>query len=510
MKLAKRGWPLFFLSAIASYLYGIGALPFVGPDEPRYAEVAREMLMRADLVTPTLGGHTWFEKPALLYWLEMVSYKAFGVTEFAARLGPALFGLGTVVALWVLGRALTTKSTDCTDKNAASAFVPFVANDLSEWLAVVAASTLGILAFSHGASFDIIITFPLTAALTSFYIFEHSSIRKAKVFSLPLVLFYVFIGVSLLAKGLIGIIFPFAIVAFYYVLARKLPNRTFVISLLWGTALAVAIAAVWYVPVYLQNGWPFVDEFFIQHHFQRFLSNKYQHPQPFYFFLWVLPLMTLPWLPLFIAAVIKAVRTRVKTTASEPLPYSPTPLLLYCVSWIAVPLVFFSLSGSKLPGYILPAVPSAVIITSLYLTSLPARSRSWRTIALSIAGLTLAGTIVLAVTAVPRFANGESIRPLMDAADTRGLTNDRVFGLHDVPQGAEFYAAGRLLRDTDGKQKKLYSVAEVKTEMERAGVARSLVIVPLNVRDELATSKLVRSEFIADNGELAIYSVSLN
>ena len=65
--LAKRVWLLLFLAVIASYLYGLGHVPLLGPDEPRYAQVAREMYQRGDLITPTLGGHPWFEKPALLY-----------------------------------------------------------------------------------------------------------------------------------------------------------------------------------------------------------------------------------------------------------------------------------------------------------------------------------------------------------------------------------------------------------------------------------------------------------
>src|ERR687895_2893188 len=106
MTLAKRAWLLFFLAAAAFYLYGLGHLPLVGPDEPRYAQVAREMFLRGDLVTPTLGGHTWFEKPALLYWLMIAAYKVFGVSEWSARLGPALCGLLTIAAVWCVGRAI--------------------------------------------------------------------------------------------------------------------------------------------------------------------------------------------------------------------------------------------------------------------------------------------------------------------------------------------------------------------------------------------------------------------
>src|SRR6476620_6440793 len=111
-------WISLAIVALAAYGAGLN-LPLVGPDEPRYAQVAREMFDRGDWITPTLGGHTWFEKPALLYWMEMASYRVLGVNEFAARLGPALCGLGTTTALWTLGR------------------ITSAANDLRNWMAIV-------------------------------------------------------------------------------------------------------------------------------------------------------------------------------------------------------------------------------------------------------------------------------------------------------------------------------------------------------------------------------------
>jgi 4-amino-4-deoxy-L-arabinose transferase and related glycosyltransferases of PMT family len=96
-------WLLFAAVIIAVYFFGL-SMPLVGPDEPRYSQVAREMFERGDWVTPTLGGFDWFEKPALLYWLQIAAYNVFGVTEFAARFGSALFGLATVFSLWILGR----------------------------------------------------------------------------------------------------------------------------------------------------------------------------------------------------------------------------------------------------------------------------------------------------------------------------------------------------------------------------------------------------------------------
>jgi len=94
-----------FLAALIVFTYFFGlTIPLVGPDEPRYAQVAREMFLRHDWITPTLGGFDWFEKPALLYWLQIIAYKIFGVSEFSARFGSALFGLGTILSLWILGR----------------------------------------------------------------------------------------------------------------------------------------------------------------------------------------------------------------------------------------------------------------------------------------------------------------------------------------------------------------------------------------------------------------------
>ena len=91
--LAKRGSLILFLHRCGIYLYGLGHLPLLGPDEPRYAQIGREMFLRGDLITPTLGGHPWFEKPALLYWLMIASYKIFGVSEWSARLPAAVAGL---------------------------------------------------------------------------------------------------------------------------------------------------------------------------------------------------------------------------------------------------------------------------------------------------------------------------------------------------------------------------------------------------------------------------------
>lgn len=483
-------WLTFIAVIILVYFAGL-TMPLVGPDEPRYAQVAREMFERGDWVTPTLGGFHWFEKPALLYWLQIASFNLFGVSEFAARFGSALFGLGTVASLWILGRQVQRNTTNDEQRTTP---------DFANWLGLIAASTVGIIAFAHGASFDIILTFPLTAAMVSFYIYDLNGRLP------PLLSFYFFVGLAVLAKGLVGIVFPAAIIGLYHVVSWKFPKRKLITSVVWGAMLASAVAALWYLPMYLRHGYEFIDQFFIQHHFQRYTSNKYFHPQPFYFFYWVLPLMTIPWMPFFLAALWHLCRSfviRVRGDEQRDLP--PTsPLQIFALCWIAVPLVFFSFSGSKLPGYILPAVPAGLILTAIYLTAL-IRRRSWgATLVKTIAGGTFVFVLVAVFFFAPRFAETDSVKGLLAEANGRGLGNAPVMMLHGVSHNAEFYASGRIVRDTDGKQKRFPAPKEVS---EALNGKPGLVLVPMEYLAQLLESNYLKAELVRDNGEIALVAV---
>ncbi len=502
---AKTGyfWLIFAIIVVAAYLTGL-TIPLLGPDEPRYSQVAREMFLRNDWITPTLGGFDWFEKPALLYWLQIASYNIFGVTEFAARFGSALFGLGTVLSLWILGKK-TESGKQETEAN----------QSFGNWLGLIAASSFGLIVFSRGASFDIILTFPVTASLVSFFLFDQSEKKSGFTFYFLLFTFYFFIGIALIAKGLVGIVFPLAIVAFYYLLSRKIPSKAFIFSLFWGTLVALPVAAVWYLPMYQVNGWKFVDDFFIQHHFQRYTSNKYLHPQPFYFFFWVLPLMTLPWMPFFFASIWNLVKGAVSRKNAKPqsndknLLFSFSPLLLFSLSWLLVPLVFFSASGSKLPGYILPAVPAALILTAGYVWQFVQKSRTRQIVLQTIALSTLIGAAVLAQFFVTDFLHEETVKHLIEKADSQGYKSEKILGLHTISHSAEFYGAGRLLRDADGKQRRLFGVSEVVEEMKKDNAKQALVLIPLGYLNQLTNSEQVEAQVLGDNGELAIVLVKV-
>lgn len=485
-------WMLFAVAICAVYLFALGFIPLIGPDEPRYAQVAREMFQRGDWVTPTLGGYNWFEKPALLYWLQIISYKIFGVSEFSARLGPALFGLGTVFSLYLFGRQKIFKD------------IP----QFSNWMMVITASTIGMLIFSRGASFDIILTFPVCAALVCFFIASERSEGSSME---PFAAFYFFIGLSLLAKGLIGMVLPFGIIGLYFLLTRQFFPLKFLISLSWGMVITIVTAAVWYAPVYLRNGRPFVEEFIINHHFSRYLSTVHAHPQPFYFFWLVLPALTLPWLFFLVPAVVKIRKWDLWK------PETPRDRLrLFALAWMLGPLIFFSASGSKLPGYILPALPGCCILIADFVVGFVGANKMRGALVKGIAAATLVVVAAALAFVVLDIVKSDTVKYSIAKADERGYAGAQVIGLHDVYHSAEFYAAGRLIRnDTGGKQKKFEGIVDILHAQDNprsVGVDKkvqlpALVLIPPGHIKELTDNQWFNITIIDDTGEFLLVAL---
>jgi 4-amino-4-deoxy-L-arabinose transferase-like glycosyltransferase len=537
--LAKRAALLFFLAAAAFYFYGLGHLPFIGPDEPRYAEVAREMYLRGDMVTPMLGGHTWFEKPALLYWMMIGSYRLFGVTEWAARLGPAISGLLTIFLIYWMGKRVERAGGDEGEAEAG----------LGLWSGVALASSIGLVIFSRGASFDSIVTMTVTLALVCYFISEIDEKRRRWL----LAGFYAGVGASLLAKGLVGIVVPFGVIGLYHILRRKWPDKTAFYSLLWGAPLALGIASLWYGPVIARHGWTFVDEFFIQHHFARYISNKYHHPQPFYFYLPVIVLLALPWTGFLVASLARARRWNWREETVE------RKSRIFALAWLVAPVLFFSFSGSKLPGYVLPALPGAALLVGGRLARF-VRGEEGNTamsatgailLVLVVAGLiysaytdeltiacalivflplALAGALALAwkekrelrveLTCSAMFISmalalncaagpmtrQESVRDLMKAADARGYTSTPVFYMLAADRTAEFYAGGRLGYKPDGEPNRFDGAGEVADAARKQG-GSALVIIPTEWEQQLTDYSAIETEKLGSNGSLSLFAI---
>jgi len=550
--LAKRGTVLLFLAVVAFYFYGLGHLPFVGPDEPRYAQVAREMFLRHDLITPTLGGHIWFEKPALLYWMMIASFKLFGVSEWAARLPAAVSGVLTVAAVFCIGNRLEGNYEDQRLRGASLS--------LGFWSALALATTIGIVVFSRAASFDVILTMTTTWAL-AFYLFYELE-GNAKLRRAFLAGFYVFIGLSLLAKGLVGIVIPIGVVLFYYLFRKRLPERIAFVSLLWGIPLALAVAATWYAPVISRHGWPFIDQFFIQHHFARYVSNKYHHSQPAYYYLLVIAWLVLPWNAFLIDAFMRVRRWpwRAKVIAADPTDERLTRLHIFAFAWFLFPTLFFSFSNSKLPGYILPVLPAAALlvgerlwrlssdstgeswpirITAVFclLLALAAPAYHWKTgnltamfvllfatplsvagtfallaprkrrsAILMIAGASVALMMVLLLCAAPGFAELESSKHLLELADARGYSQAVIYGMQRSDRTPEFYAAGRVVYGADGEPIMYEGPAQVIAESQRRRDV-VLVFVPLAEVSQLTGMASAQADVIGNNVRYAIVAV---
>lgn len=481
--------PLVWLCIISLYFLGLN-MPLLGPDEPRYAQVAREMFERADPITPTLGGFHWFEKPALLYWLQMISYSIFGVSEFSARFGSAIFGLATTLTIWFLIKSSTKIA------------------ELAELAALLSATSIGLIVFSHGASFDIILTFPITAALSAFFIaFVASEENNRKKFFAALLAFYVFVGVAVLAKGLVGFVLPFATIGLFFLLLKRLPPKNFLFTFPLGLLISSIVASLWYLPMYVLHGWKFIDEFIIQHHFERYTSNKYLHPQPFWFFWLVLPLMTLPWMPYFLGAVWNLAKEFKATVISSDKAITlERKLQLFALAWILAPLIFFSFSGSKLPGYILPALPATAIITSIFLfNKRPIFYDRLYSIALATVLLIAVGFLLFSESFIKR----ETVKHMLEKADELGYSDAKILNLHTISHNLEFYGAGRLVRLTDGSQRYFYGSEEVAHFMRENGEKTVLVVVPPRYEQDLIENQSLVSEKISDNGELILFALKL-
>ena len=562
--LAKRGSLVLFLAIIAFYCYGLGQLPLLGPDEPRYAQIAREMFGNGDLITPTLGGRPWFEKPALLYWMMIASYKLFGVSEWSARLPAAVSGLLTVVAVFCIGRSLerrVEREAHVLDNAAVPHRPEAVSNDfptgLAFWCALTAATTLGIVVFSRAASFDIVVTMTMTWALAFFVISElEETAKRRRGYLLG---FYIFSGLSLLAKGLIGIVLPLGVVSFYYALRRKPPEANAAFSLFWGVPLALAIAASWYAPVIWRHGWPFVDQFFIQHQFARYISNKYHHPAPVYFYLLILVPLSLPWTAFFLAGIGKARRWRWRANNKQGVDLDKMMVLAF--AWVLVPLLFFSFSTSKLPGYIIPVLPAVALISGERLTRLSSNSEDskwavgitaalcfvlaaavplyvWRSggptfqcalvialllgvaggfglvahrhrvvSVLLISGTTLGVVVVALQCWAPRPVERQTAKHLLQLGDARGYAQTVIYGLQRDDRSPEFYAAGRLAYASDGEPIMYEGPSAVISESRRRKEPL-LVFVPLKEVGQLTELASAQTEVIGNNGRIAMVAVT--
>lgn len=318
------------------FFFGLGYFGLVGADEPRYAQVAREMLARHDWITPTLGGKTWLEKPPLYYWQAMLAYSVFGVSDWAARLPSAVDATLMVVTIYFFLRR----------------FRPGFPLDG----ALMTASAAGVIGFARAASTDMPLAATFTIALLAWYAWYETDAKPY------LALFYAFLAFGTLAKGPVAPLLAAIIVVIFAVGKSdyQLLRRT-----LWvpGALLFCVLALPWYIAVQLKNP-EFFRVFLLQHNLARFGTNQYHHPAAFWYFVPVVLLGLVPWTVFVMASLVENLRAWWAERAA--MFRSEDALNAFLVIWLISPAVFFSFSQSKLPGYIVPALPAGTLLLAEY------------------------------------------------------------------------------------------------------------------------------------------------
>lgn len=361
---------LIIATLYSCYFSQLGVVGLMGPDEPRYAWIARDMMESGDWITPRLYGSPWFEKPPLYYWGAAISFKLFGVSETTARLPSAIAALLATIALaWLAWRVYGSAT--------------------ARWLLLLLPTTAGMIGFSHAAATDMPFSAMLTCAMVSAAVllglvpFARADRDSNRDFAPALsksailtaaALFGLFLGYATLAKGPAAIILCGGAVVCWAAYTKRWRDT---LRLLHPVAIAVfcVIALPWYVLCAVRNP-DFLRVFILEHNFKRFLTPEFQHIQPFWYYGGIVLIAFLPWTPALFWAAITGIRSWIRR---QP----PGAMSCFLLSWALFCLIFFTVSRSKLPGYILPAIPAMGLLLARAITKFaPARRWSFFTASL--------------------------------------------------------------------------------------------------------------------------------
>lgn len=371
-------WPFWILLGVFTLIW-FGTLDhrhLAKPDEGRYAEISREMAITGDWITPRLNGIKYFEKPPMQYWVTALAFQVFGANEWTARLWTAISGFLGIAVVWFAGSRLFGVRAGLLG-------------------ALFLATNLYYVALGHINTLDMGLTFFLTLSLAAFLLAQKESPGSTPERNWMLIAWSAAAG-AVLSKGLIGVVIPSATLVIYSLLNRDLaPWRR--LHIMPGVLLFLILAAPWFIAVTLRNP-EFPNFFFIHEHFQRYTSTVHRRDEAPWYFVPILMIGLIPWIPLALHGLAGAWRS-----VAPPGQFSAQRFL---VVWCVFVLMFFSLSGSKLPAYLLPLFPALALLLGPYLCTAK-RSFIQVTIALAIA-ISLLGLIGL-----PFALNARSESPLI-------------------------------------------------------------------------------------------------
>jgi 4-amino-4-deoxy-L-arabinose transferase-like glycosyltransferase len=389
------------LVALAVWLLlTLGLRPLLVPDEGRYAEIARAMLSD-DWLVPKLNGLPFFHKPPLFYWIDAAAMQVFGVHEFAGRMGSAVGG-------WIMGAALWFGTRRSLGQRAASIALS------------VLATTPFFFVGAQYANHDMLVAGLITAAV---FAFARAVEQPPRVDLRWVAAGWAMCGLALLSKGLIGVVLPALVVGPWLLVQGRWRQLVRLMHPFGLTAFAL-IAAPWYLA--MQARYPgFFDYVVVEQHFRRYVQTDFNNVQGFWFFIVVLPALTLPW-SLWLPGVPRNVHERTD------------PLNALCHWWIVVVVGFFSFPSSKLVGYVLPALaPWCLVLARSMVSDGPGHrltaARRW--------ALPAAAAFCVAIVVASLWARPGSSRELALKLRSLKAPTDRVVMVGEYDYDLPFYAA---------------------------------------------------------------------
>jgi 4-amino-4-deoxy-L-arabinose transferase-like glycosyltransferase len=313
------------------FFFKLGSRALWDHDEGIHAAIARNMVVTGDWITPSFNGEAFFDKPILFNWIGASSFALLGFTELAARLPAALLGLACVVVTYLLGKRMFGSSVG--------------------FLSGLVLATSGVfLLLSRTVQYDMVLTFFTTLSLFFFYSGTMDAKKRRRYF----LLFYVAVAFAVLAKGPLGLVLPALVIGPYLLLTRQL-RLLREMQIGWGVLIVLAIASPWYILMAVRNE-SYLSEFFLGQNLGYFLSAESRHPEPFYFYLLVLPVLFFPWTAFLPLAIYGPLRDR-QSRSQDP--------IRFLLIWVIVTFLFFSLAVSKLETYLLPMFPAVALLIAL-------------------------------------------------------------------------------------------------------------------------------------------------
>jgi len=382
-------WTLLILFLLV-WFYMLGARTLVPTDEGRYAEMAREMVATQDWITTRLNGIKYFEKPPLQTWMNAITFELFGLGEWQARLWTGLCGLLGIGLVAYTGRRVFNERT--------AYYAPLVLASSFFWAGM-----------GHINTLDMGLAGMMTISLCGLLLAQRNDANRSEQRNWMLAC-WAGMALAVLSKGLIGIVLPGAVLVLYTLLSRDwaIWKR---LHLVKGLILFFAITTPWFVLVSLKNP-EFPQFFFIHEHFQRFTSKIHSRSGPWYYFIPILLLGILPWLGVMFQSLLQSLREPGRSAGSfaslSEGKFQPGKMLMV---WSVFIFFFFSISGSKLPSYILPIFPALALLIGSYLDR-----ASYKAIVLSASLVALSCAVGMAfIPHVPSLARDAYSLPLVTA-----------------------------------------------------------------------------------------------